>query len=60
MGVGCGPGKGGGEVNNRHVTEDRGGGRVWTGEGGGEVNNRHVTENMGGGRVWTGEGGGGG
>ena len=25
----------GGEVNNRHVTEDRGGGRVWTGEGGG-------------------------
>ena len=38
MGVGCGPGKGGGEVNNRHVTEYRGGGgRVWTGEGGGRL-----------------------
>ena len=49
-------GRGGGEVYNRHVTEDRGGGRVWTGEGGGEFYNRHVTEDRGGGRVWTGGG----
>ena len=52
----------GGEVNNRHVTADEGGGGgVGCGPGkGGEINNRHVTEDRGGGRVWTGEGGGGG
>ena len=37
---------------HRHVTEDRGGGRVWTGGGAGGKH-RHVTEDRGRGGVRT-------